>query len=218
MAKKYNPMDLENKNIAPTEPTAEELEAEKQQLEEVKEDELREKLAEDLGINPDDNQDLLDKAVQRELDQRKKLSEAIGQKIKYREALKSKITSTPEAKPKEETEKPDVRSEILSVLEEERLNDMDVPQELKDEIKKIAKVSGISVKEAAKDPYIVYRKEQLETEIKSEEAAISRTKKGIKTEFDPTTPPDVDLSTEEGQKAYAEWDKKLKAHEAKKKS
>jgi len=204
MAQNKSPMDKE-KNEVQIEPTAEELEAEKQQLEEVKEDDLREKIADEMGIDPDEQSDLLDKIVDREVKQRKTLSEAIGQKIGYREQLK-KTSKEPEATPKEKTEeKVDVKSEIMSVLEEQRLEDMDLPEELKEEVRKIAKLNNISVKKAAEDSYILYRKQGLEATAKAEDATISRTNKGKKVAFDLEKPPTPDMATEEGRKEWDEW-------------
>jgi quinolinate synthetase A subunit len=57
-------------------------------LDDAKEDEVREKVFTDLGIEDnDDNKELNDKLVNRELDQRKVLSKAISQKIKLREQI-----------------------------------------------------------------------------------------------------------------------------------
>jgi hypothetical protein len=203
MAQNKSPMDKESK--VPTEPTAEELEAEKQQLAEVKEDELRNKIAEDLGVDPDEQSELLDKIVGMKVEDRKKLSEAIGQKINYREQLKAKTSEKPEAKPKEKTEEVDVEGKVLSILEEQRLEDMDLPEELKAEVKKIAKLNNVSVKKAAEDPYIKYKREELEAAAKAEEATISHTNKGKKVKFDLENPPKPDMSTEEGQKEWEEW-------------
>ena len=201
-------MDDETK-IVPTEPTADELEAEKQQLEEVKVDELRVKLAEELGIDPEEQGDLLEKAVQREVEHRKKLSNAISQKIGWREKANKPKTTEPKPTAKE-IEKVNVRAEVLSLLEEERLNDMDAPEELKEEIKKLANISKISIKKASQDPYIAFRKKEIEDAAKVEDATISRKNRGVGIKFDPETIPDFDVSTKEGQKQWKEWKQKAK--------
>lgn len=205
---------MDKKTTVPMEPTAEELEAEKQQLTEVKEDELKDKVIEDLGLDPDVDVDLINKIVSQRIEDKKKLSEAIGQKIKYRTQLFEKTSELkpepkPEAKPKE-TEK-DIKSEVFSILEEQRLEDIDLPEELKQEVRKIAKLNNISVKKAAEDPYIQYKKQELEAAAKAEEATISRTKKGIKVKFDLDNPPKPDLSTEEGRKEWEEYKSFLKS-------
>ncbi len=202
-----------NKNIAPKEPTAEEIEAEKNDLKEVDENELREKIAEDLGIDPDEQGDILDRAVQREIEAHNKLSTAIGQKIKFRKELKSK-TSDPKPKAKEtEDAKTTIREQVLSVLEEERLNDMDVPEELKEDIQKIAKLQSISVKKASKDPYILHKKKELEEAAKVQQATISRKNKGKPIKFEEGKIPDFDVSTKEGQEKWEKWKQQMRAQE-----
>ena len=205
MGKKNKPMV--NEKIVPTEPTAEELEAEKKELEVVAEEDIRTKLAEELGIDPDEQEDLLDKVVQREVEHRKKLSTTIGQKISWRE--KANKTKTTDPKPTAgETEDSDVKAAVLSVLEEERLENMDVPEELKAEIKKLADINKVSVKKASQDPYILFRKEEIEKAAKAQDATISRKNRGVGVKFDPEKIPDFDVSTEEGQKAWKEWKQK----------
>ena len=198
---------MDNENKAPLEPTADELEAENKELEEVKEDDIREKIAEELGINSFEQEDLLDKAVKREIAHRKKLSATIGQKISWREkALKSETTEPkPTAK---EIENTGVRATLSSMLEEERLNDMDISDELKAEIKKIADINKTSVKKASQDPYILYRKKELEDAAKAEDATISRKNRGVGVKFDPDKIPNFDVSTKEGQKLWKEWKQK----------
>ena len=206
MGKKNNPMD-EDKKIVPKEPTAEELAAEKKELEVVAEDEIRTKLAEDMGIDPEEQEELLDKLVAKEVSSRKKLSEAIGQKINWRKKALEPETAKPKPTAKE-TEDTDVESKVLSILEKERLENMDVPEELKDEIKKIADINKVSVKKASQDPYILFRKEEIEKAAKAQDATISRKNKGVGVKFDPENIPDFDVSTKEGQKQWKEWKKK----------
>ena len=208
MGKKNNPMDDEEK-IVPTEPTAEELEAENKELEVVAEDEIRTKLATDMGIDPDEQEELLNKLVEKEVSNRKKLSSAIGQKRKWREKANKSVTTEPKPKAKE-TGEVDVEAKVLSILEGERLEDMDVPEELKEEIKKVAKLNGISVKKASQDSYILHRKKELEDAAKADDATISRKNRGVGIKFDPDTIPDFDVSTLEGQKAWKEWKQKAK--------
>ncbi len=75
----------------------EEKKSEAEALAEVKDEELKSKVAEDLGINPEDEPELIDKLVKRELSQREKLSGAIKQKISWREKA-TKKTSKKEPK------------------------------------------------------------------------------------------------------------------------
>ena len=201
-------MDDDTK-IVPTEPTVEELATEKKELEEVKEDDIREKIAEELGINSFEQEDLLDRAVKREIAHRKKLSATIGQKISWREKALKSVTTEPKPTAKE-AEDTGVRATLSSMLEEERLNDMDVSDELKAEIKKIADINKISVKKASQDPYVLFRKKEIEDAANAENATISRKNRGVPVKFDPAVVPDFDVSTPEGQKQWKEWKQKAR--------
>jgi len=191
-------------------PTPEEATLEKEALEEVQDEELREKLAADLGIESDNP--LLDTLVEREKESRSKLSKAIGQKIKFREAAKG--VKPPQEKPKPDAA-PKTAEEIAETVrqqfEQRDLDELDFPDELKKEIATVAKLKGISIRQAVKDPYIDYKVKAYETEQKSDDATITRKEKGGgKVQFDRSKPPKVDMSTEEGRKTWDEYTKFLR--------
>jgi hypothetical protein len=206
-----------NTKITPMESTAEELEAEKEQLEEGKVDreELKDKLIEDLGLDPDTQDELIEKLLDKDIENRTKFSKVIRRKINLREELeeeRKKNPPKPEAKPQEKTEeKVDVKAEVLSVLEEERLADMDLSDPIKEKIKMLSKLNNISVKKAAEDPYIKGLIDEEKAAEKAENAGISPTKKGTRVKFDIDNPPQVDVSTEEGRKQWDEWKKFVKS-------
>lgn len=204
-------MDPDDKNLVPTEEQTAEEEANK----EVKEDELREKLAEELGMDPDTDKELLDKLVEREKVNHKKLSDAIKQKISWRTKAqttseKSKDNSKDGGEPNKETPNIDelVDRKLNERLEAMDLKNLDLPDELKDEVKDLAKLKGISVREAAQLPYIKARKEEAEREERIKAATPKRTNKGAYVpNYDPSKPlnsADFDLNTEEGRKAWQE--------------
>lgn len=193
----------------------EEQMAEQEAQKEVQEDEIRDRLAEDLGIDPDEQSDLLDKLVEREKTQHEKLSGAIKQKINWREkALKS--SDKPKENPKEgntqKEEEPDVdkliEQKLTERLEARELEELDLPDDLKVEVKDLAKLKGISVREAAQQPYIKARKAEIEEAKRIEDATPKRSKQGgYKSEIDPSkplNPEDFDLNSEEGVKAWKE--------------
>lgn len=193
-------------------PTPEEAKLEEEALAEVKDDELREKLAAELGIESDNP--LLDTLVEREKEQRERLSKAIGQKRKYREAAKG--AKPPQDKPKPEDGKAaltpeEVAAKVREEFEQRDLDELDYPDELKKEIQAVAKLKNISVRQAVKDPYIDYKIKAFETEKKSDDATIVRKDKGGgKITFDRNKPPKVDMSTEEGRKTWDEYTKFLR--------
>ncbi len=193
----------------------EEQKAEEEAQKEVVEDEIRGKLAEDLGIDPKEQSELLDKLVEREKSHREKLSGAIKQKISWRE--KARATSEkPKDNPKEgeppDKETPDidklVDQKLAERFEARELEELALPDDLKAEVKDLAKLKGISVREAAQLPYLKARKEEIEREERIKNATPKRSNKGSSVvETDPSkplNPEDFDFSTEEGRKAWRE--------------
>lgn len=190
-------------------PTPEELKQEEEVLQELKEDEVRNRVIEDYGLDEDEQSDLVDKLTQKEIEQRKAFGKVIEQKRKWRE----KASVQPETKPSEtmvaETQKmsgdsADIERIINEKLEERELQAIDCPEDLKSEIKKLAKIQGISVKQALADPYIQYKKEDMERDQRNTEASTGGTRKGVAL-MDENNIPEFDYSTEEGRKKAKEW-------------
>ncbi len=202
----------DDKNL---EPSKEELELEQEAQKEVKDDEIREKMADEMGIDPDEQSELLDKLVEREKANRKSLYIAIKQKQTWRDKAKAtseKSEKSDKGKPQNGQDTPDiselVSKKVIEALEQRDLETLDVASELKEEIKKIASVKGISIREASADPYIQYLKEDLEKKKRLEDAIPTRggAKGGsYKSSYDGSQPlnaSDFDLSTEDGRKAW----------------
>lgn len=212
---KTSPMD-KNETVQ----TAEEIAQEQIALNLPKEEEVRASVISEFGFDEDLDADKIDKAVAKELDSRKKLSEAIGQKIKHRteaEELRAKV-ATPPTKPV--VNDPDevgklVDSKVTETLEKRDLEALDYPDELKTEISKLAKLQGVSIKKAVADPYIAFKVEAYEKQRKVDEATISRThKSGSSKEFDPNSPPKFDPADIAGSdKAMKEWELEAKKRE-----
>ncbi len=186
--------------------TQEELAAEQAALAEQKEDEVRAKVIEEFGFDPETDQERIDKLVADKVESGKKLSAAIGQKIKWRDQANKPAppASPPPAAPTVAPE--DIGKVVAQELEKRDLEALDYADDLKKEIQRIAQVQGISIKQAARDPYIVFKIGEYEKEQRANEATISRTHRSSSSQkFDPNTPPDVDMTTEEGRKAWDEW-------------
>lgn len=194
--------------------TPEEQEFEKEALSETKEEELRSKIAEDFGVNPEDEPELFNKLVAREQSYREKLSSAIKQKINWREKATTKpikdLQGTPEAgKAHTETLTEERLNQLLDEREAKReLESLSLPVEVETEVRDIAKVRKISVKEALKLPYIKTRIEEVEREKRIASATPKRSGNGgyisSRDPSKPLDPDDFDLNTEEGRQ---EWQK-----------
>jgi hypothetical protein len=198
-------MDKENKEKL--ELTPEEQTAEAEALKEVPDADLKAKVAEEFGIDPETDVELLEKLVQKEKANRERLSTAIKQKIKYRELSKKLPVK------KDDKETPDtstlIDQKVTERLEARDLEDLNLPNdEIKTEVKELAKLKGISVREAAKLPYIINKIAEVEKEQRILNASPKRSGKGGSVlTYDPTKPldpADFRLDTPEGQKAWAE--------------
>lgn len=204
----------------------EEQKAEAEALAEVKDDELRDKLAEDMGLDPDVDTELLDKIVEREKKNRERLSGAIKQKINWRKRAETK-TSEPDKKGggKSAGGEPQdvdklVDAKLQQRLDERDLKDLNLAEDIESEVKDLAKLKGISVREAAKHPYITTMIENAKKEQRLKDATPKRSQKGSYSSSGtdpskPLDPADFDFNSPEGVKAWndakkarADWQSK----------
>ena len=186
-------------------PTPEEDKHEEEALQEVKEDEVRNKIIEDYELDEDEQSDLINKLTQKEVEQRKAFGKVIEQKRKWRDQANKQPEKEPKPTP---SQGEDVRAIIREEFNQKYIEDLQYPDEVKEEIKLIVKNTGKDVKEVANDPYILYKKEEVEREAKNTDASPSGTRKGG-TVIDKDNPPKFDLSTEEGMAEFKKWEKKL---------
>lgn len=203
-----------DENTKDLEVSLEEQNAEAEIATEVNEDEVRERLAEDLGLDPDEQSDLLEKLVEREKSHRQKLSGALKQKISWREKAQAstKPQNNSEESKAQKQEVPDidelVERKLTERLEKRELEALNLSDELKTEIQDLVKLKGISVGEAAKHPYIKLRMEEVEREARIEASTPKRSRKGsYASSIDPSkplNPEDFDFNSEEGIKAWNE--------------
>lgn len=217
-------MDENNLNLgmSPEEQTAE-LEATK----EVNEDELREKLAGELGIDPDseENEQLLEKLIAREKANHERLSVAIKQKIGWREKASAQGTSA-NLKENSKDKKPNIdsadksleltRALIREEFEERDLKILGLPEEVLQDVRDWAKVRNITVREAAELPYIKTRIDDIKKEKSLLEASTKRSKKGDlrvgELDLSKALNPD-DFKTESGDLDTVKWDQAKAARE-----
>jgi hypothetical protein len=203
----YEEEEEELEELSPEEKAEEEA-----GLKEAKDEELKASVAEKFGIDGDLEPELLAKLVENEKSHREKLSKTIKQKISWREKVKpsKKIDSKKPIVKNDKTEVPDIDKLLEEKLEarlaERDLKDLNLPESIENEVKELSKIRGISIGEAAKLPYIVARREEIEREKRIEDGTLKRNNKGTyKNSFDPSKPlnyADFDLSSEEGRK---EW-------------
>lgn len=122
--------------------TAEEKAAEVAATTLPKEDEVRAAIIEEYGFDPEADAERIDKLVAKDMDSRKKLSDAIGQKIKHR----NDANSLRSAKPNVQAESPDGLSnkDVLFLAK------ADVHEDDMDELVEYAKFKKLPLSEAYK--------------------------------------------------------------------
>lgn len=195
-------MDPNKTNL---EVSQEELNAEKEIESGVTDEQLKTKIVEEFGLNPDTDTEMIEKLVEREKTHHKKLSDTIRQKISWREKATSNKPSDDKTKGgtlKEE----DIANLVDQRIAERELNALELPDDLKAEIKDLAKLKNITVAEASRLPYIKTRIEEVKTEERIKNGTPKRTNANGKTILidasKPLNPDDYDLSTEEGRKSW----------------
>lgn len=206
----------EDKKLTPEELATEQEELKAAQA--TKEEDVRANIIEEYGFDSTDDADKIEKLVTKEMDNAKKLSSAIGQKIKHRETAeglaKDLAAKETPAKPKEEVKKTTdeelsekIGTGVNEVLEKRDLDALGYSEELTKEIKDLAALKGLSIKQILKDPYIVSRVEAHGETEEAAEASISnqQVNKGGRKKYTLENPPNVDMNTEEGRKEYQSW-------------
>lgn len=111
-----------------------------------KEDEIRAKVIVDFGFDAEADKDRIDKLVTKEIDNRKRLSDAIGQKIKHREeaeALRGQLPPKPQVIEKKE--------DTMSPKDYLALNEAKVSSQDFDEVVRVSKILGKPIHEALAD-------------------------------------------------------------------
>ncbi|MGF6428216.1 hypothetical protein [Bradyrhizobium elkanii] len=200
--------------------TPEELAAEQAQVQLPKEEEVRAEIIQEFGFDPENDKERIEKAVAKEMSSRTKLSKAIGQKIAYRTKLNEPKppAATPPKAPDTSPQQPSVSDAVNEALEKRDLDDMDYPDNIKQEIARVAKITGKSVKAAARDPYVVATFiEPHNKKVAADKAGLSRNGNntgGSGAAFTIDNPPVIDSSTpeklKETTKAFEDWKAAMK--------
>ena len=212
MSHRSSPMDTKQKTeVELQDDQNDETEAQN----EVTLDDLKSELAEELGLDPSLEEDaaILEKVAQREHKTRGKLNTAIKQKISWRDRAESKFDkadSESDGKSPNKGDSLDVDSlvdqKLQQKLDERDLKTLNLPDNIEQEVRDLAQLKGISVREASEHPYIANLKEQHAKELRIKNATPKRTKKGTySVNIDPSkalNPSDFDFNTPEG---VAQW-------------
>lgn len=159
-------------------PTAEEIKQEQEALIETTEDEVRAEVVSRFGLNDNEKSELVNKLVAHELEQRKTLGKAIGQKVKLREQLEAKPTGGDDKKDDTPPTTPATPADggknqgqpVLSFAEQMRefkaVQDFDEKQ--LSYIERLSKADDISISEAAKSDDFQFWNESYKRKVEEE--------------------------------------------------
>lgn len=131
-----------------------------------------------------------------------------------RKELESKLAESAPVKKQEskQYDPEDISKTVKEVLQDEYLAEQEIPEDIKAKAKSLAKLENIDIKQALKNDYIQHQIAEYKRQESVANASAGGSNKGGSASFDPETPPEVDLSTEEGRKAFDEWEMKLEQH------
>lgn len=136
-------------------------------LENLTEEQARQEVIDKYGLDPDTNEDLITQLASDKLEEHKKFSTAIRQKIDWR--TKAQEAEKPKSKP-EQGEKETPKNEFTP-KDYLALAQANVPADDLDEVSDYAKFKGISLAEALKSNYIKSTLKEKAEERKSAETA-----------------------------------------------
>jgi len=210
--------EVQEKGVDPKE-----IQQEDEFLKETPAEEVRKSIIEKHNLDEDVDSELIEKLATEATELRKQLATAIKQKRSWREKATAKIElkpaevkpqPSPELKPKESEIETITDKKVREILDEEKLNVVDLSDEIKKEIKSYAKTAGITIQEALKSDFFEFKKQKYDAAKKADDASIGgRRGSPSRQEFDILNPPKVDMSTKEGQEtweAFKVWRKTQK--------
>ncbi len=111
-----------------------------------------------------------------------------------------------EQEPSKKDDSQDVKKTVQQILDEQYLEDQDLPDPIKEKAKKLAKVEGIPIRQALKDDFIVAQVEEHQRQERASSGAADGSSRSVSSQSTeaPLDPANFDLSTEEGRKAWDE--------------
>lgn len=152
--------------------SAEEIASEQQATKELKEDEVRAKIIEEFGFDEETDSERIEKLTKKEIENNKKLSSAIGAKIKHRteaQKLAEELKKGNVVVENKETKSNDKNQ--LSSIDTIAIMRANVHTDDIDEVVEYAKFKGVSISEALKSPVVRGLLSEKEEFRKSEEVA-----------------------------------------------
>jgi hypothetical protein len=189
------------------------VKVEEEALKETPLDAIKSQIMDKYGFNEEDHSEIIAKMAEEKMEDKKKLSSAIKQKIKLREKFNA-------VKPveKKEPAKSDVDIDALveaklnEKLDAKEIESSDLSDDLKKQVKNYAKLNEVSIKEALKSDYIQYQVKKEEEKDEIDDASISskHDKPKANKDFKNMDPKDFDVSSEEGRQQWEDYKQSLR--------
>ena len=151
--------------------SAEDLEAEKEHLGEVKEEDIRTQIISEYGFDEENDKERIDRLLQKEMSYKKSLSTAIRQKRKYRDEFTKLNTKPPVDTGKTNFKPEDLDKHVTAALEKRDLESLEYTDDIKKAISRVMQVDEVGVKKAMSDPYVAAKIEVYNKKKQAEEAA-----------------------------------------------
>ena len=169
---------------------------------ELSSDEIKADILEKYGIDETENEELVDKLVESKIEDNKKFSTVIRQKIDWRTKAEANKTATPPIQNND-----DLLRKIDEKFEERDLNNSGLSEEIMNKVKSYAKAEGVTVKVAMDSSYVSFLKEAEESQEKADNASLGgKGKAGTKRDYTANSKFEGDLSTDEGKEEFKKWE------------
>ena len=139
----------------------EELQSEQVELKEVKEDEVRASIIQEYGFDESVDSERIEKLTAKEIEHRKKMSQVIGQKIKWREMANKPQSSKPEVKVENKSDDLTIKDAVLiqranvevedidEVVRWAKFNNQTIGQALSDDTLKTVLAKRVEIRKSA---------------------------------------------------------------------
>lgn len=177
---------------------------------------------EEIGLDPEEQPEAFEAAVEREKKHRENLGTAIRQKKNWREKAKSRgkgqgDSDQGDSQPStNQGDDSDVEELVEQKMAERRMKDMDLPEEAEQEARELAQLRDIPVDEAAQTDIVQQKAEKIKRKERAKQASPNASKKGSSApSFDPSEPlkrEKYDFDTEEGVEKWREHKRKRKEY------
>lgn len=180
--------------------------------EEIKEEVIADLRGESEEIDLEANADLIDRITKRRLTDETFKASVHAQKVERTEKAKkleeeiAKLKANPTGN--QTLDETVLKEKLKEFKDEDFLEELGVPSDIKEKIKMVAKLNNVSAKKASEDPYIKTLMKEKEDHARAENASISNNNKArAKVDISKMKPDDFDLTTEDGQRGWEQWKK-----------